>query len=158
MISLNHLKNFYNKPFFLSIPTLKNSYKNIFLGMFSHFKKLYLIFILNPNKPSSFQDRILNEYAQKILQKVLLQISSNERVVVYSYWCDDTALACAMENRDNNNVSAVTRIHGWDLYFERSSIRYLPFRHFIAENMNKIVSISDSEDLINFFGIIFLNI
>jgi len=81
---------------------------------------------------------------QKLLRKELVQLSSNDRIVAYSYWCDDTALACAMEKRINNKFTAVTRIHGWDLYFERSSIGYLPFRHFIAENMNKIVSISDN--------------
>jgi glycosyltransferase involved in cell wall biosynthesis len=64
--------------------------------------------------------------------------------IYYSYWCDDSALALAIYNKKNHNqISTVTRTHGWDVYFEVSDYNYLPFRHFIHENLSHIFPISE---------------
>lgn len=68
--------------------------------------------------------------------------------VFYSYWCDDAALGIAMAASKNNNIKGVSRIHGWDVYFERSAVGYLPFRSFISKHLKKIYSIS--QDGINY--------
>ena len=79
---------------------------------------------------------------QKLLQEELSRLSPNDRVVAYSYWCDDTALACAMEKEKSNRITAISRIHRWDIYFEESKVNYLPFRTFISEQLDKIAAIS----------------
>ena len=42
----------------------------------------------------------------------------------------------------NDNIKCLSRIHGWDVYFEPSKYKYLPFRKFIADNLDSIFSIS----------------
>jgi glycosyltransferase involved in cell wall biosynthesis len=68
--------------------------------------------------------------------------SLDTRLVMYSYWCDDVALGLAMANKEYPHLKTICRIHRWDVYFEESKVNYLPFRHFIVENISKIFSIS----------------
>ena len=79
---------------------------------------------------------------QKVLKSQLPLFSPQDKVVVYSYWCDDAALACAMEKEKSNRITAISRIHRWDVYFEESKVNYLPFRTFLSEQLDKIFSIS----------------
>jgi glycosyltransferase involved in cell wall biosynthesis len=60
----------------------------------------------------------------------------------YSYWCDDVALGLAMAQKDNSTIVCFSRMHGWDVYFEASKISYLPYRHFISDNLKAIFAIS----------------
>jgi glycosyltransferase involved in cell wall biosynthesis len=60
----------------------------------------------------------------------------------YSYWCDDVALGLAMAQVEFPKIKTLCRIHRWDVYFEESAVNYLPFRHTIAQQIGKIVSIS----------------
>ncbi|MGM0477959.1 MAG: glycosyltransferase [Bacteroidota bacterium] len=74
-------------------------------------------------------------------------VNKNEQVF-YSYWCDDAALALALLKKNLPSFKAISRIHRWDVYFEESTLSYLPYRHFITRQLNKIFSIS--EDGINY--------
>lgn len=65
----------------------------------------------------------------KCLQQQKLDLSTT---VFYSYWCEDTALALALLNK-KNGIKAISRIHGWDVYFNVHAINYLPYRHLIAQ-------------------------
>ena len=69
--------------------------------------------------------------------------SQNIKQFFYSYWCDDVALGLALAQDKKNTLNCFSRIHGWDVYFEASSIDYLPFRHYISENLKTIYSISE---------------
>lgn len=96
------------------------------------------------------------KFTNDILKTMLISLERGKRVakfleqqnfdysntVFYSYWCDDTALGLALLHEKNKNVKAVSRMHRWDIYFEESKINYLPFRQFITNNLNKIISIS----------------
>jgi glycosyltransferase involved in cell wall biosynthesis len=66
-----------------------------------------------------------------------------QETVFYSYWCDDTALALALLKGRNKELKCISRTHGWDVYFNVHPLKYLPFRHFIAEKLDGIFSISD---------------
>lgn len=70
------------------------------------------------------------------------QINLNE-TTFYSYWCDEHAIALAIMKRKISTLNFVTRLHGWDLYFERHRIPFLPFREFIFNKASKILSISN---------------
>lgn len=65
-----------------------------------------------------------------------------ENTIGYAYWCDDSALALAQLKKRYPKVPTLARCHGWDLYFEASTIRYLPFRAFISTNLSQIFPIS----------------
>ncbi|MFM1876608.1 MAG: hypothetical protein RL266_2345 [Bacteroidota bacterium] len=84
--------------------------------------------------------------AQKIKKFTEEKLLANEsdQVFLYSYWADDAALALTYIKRENPNVTAFCRIHGWDLYFERSPYFYLPFRKFIFNGLDAVFPISEN--------------
>ncbi|MGB1316926.1 MAG: glycosyltransferase [Flavobacteriales bacterium] len=67
-----------------------------------------------------------------------------EQVYLYSYWSDDAALAIAYLKSENSALTAFSRLHGWDLYFERSSYHYLPFRKTIFNELDAVFAISEN--------------
>ena len=81
------------------------------------------------------------------LKAIRLLINENqieiEKTVFYSYWFDYYTIALARLKRNNPRVSFSTRVHGWDLYFERHQIPFLPFREFVFNNINQIFPISN---------------
>ncbi len=79
--------------------------------------------------------------AQRVRKRAEKLITS-KNPVFYSYWCDDTALGLAILSKKRKVLKTVCRIHRWDVYFEESAVGYLPYRHFISENISKIFSIS----------------
>lgn len=66
-----------------------------------------------------------------------------KNTVFYSYWCNDAAVAIALLKSRNPKAKSVSRVHGWDLYFEASSIGYLPFRRLISDNLTYLMPISN---------------
>jgi glycosyltransferase involved in cell wall biosynthesis len=87
---------------------------------------------------SLFQGKRLAQF----LNKQFLQQNDSEKWVFYSYWCDDAAVALALLSTQHDSLNTVTRMHRWDIYFEENKYDYLPYRHFITKNIDKIFSIS----------------
>jgi glycosyltransferase involved in cell wall biosynthesis len=79
--------------------------------------------------------------ASRITAETQTLLDKNEQTF-YSYWCDDAALALGLLKEKHPKVSAVCRAHGWDVYFEVHELNYLPFRHFIANQLDAIYPIS----------------
>lgn len=61
----------------------------------------------------------------------------------YSYWLDDSAIALALLKMNRKMKTAVARMHGWDVYFERSAVGYLPYRPFLLNQLDAVFSISE---------------
>lgn len=83
--------------------------------------------------------------SKKVKARVLLLNKGKqpeEKQFFYSYWCDDVALGLALAQFELDAIRTLCRIHRWDVYFEESSIGYLPFRNKITQNIGKIFSIS----------------
>lgn len=80
--------------------------------------------------------------AKCIAKKLERFIDPIKEQVFYSYWCEDSAIALALLKQKHPSLKTVTRMHGWDVYFEVSSFGYLPYRHFIADKMNNLFPIS----------------
>jgi len=76
---------------------------------------------------------------KKMYQEVTKQYASSN-AILYSYWCNDSALALALLKRENSSLKCISRIHGWDVFFEPSKYRYLPFRSFISDYLSFIHS------------------
>ena len=61
----------------------------------------------------------------------------------YTYWCDASSLALANIHNKNNNLKFTTRLHGWDIYYERHSTKFLPYRSHIFNNAQFVAPISN---------------
>lgn len=83
------------------------------------------------------------ERAKRVAEFIRQQQFDLENTMLYSYWCDDTALGLALLARKNKKIKAVSRTHGWDVYFNVHAINYLPFRAFITQNLTTIYCISN---------------
>lgn len=66
-----------------------------------------------------------------------------EQCTLYSYWFTYATAALA-SIRSNSAYKAVTRIHGWDCFFERNPLHYLPMRPFVFEQLDGIYPISQA--------------
>ena len=78
--------------------------------------------------------------------------SSEKKVVLYSYWMNATSYAVAKLSK-KYNIPAICRVHGSDLYEERSA-GYLPMRPYIIKGMKRIFAVSNAgrEYLIKRYG------
>ena len=65
-----------------------------------------------------------------------------DNTIFYTYWCDQTTFTLAHYQKKYPRLRFVSRVHGWDLYLERHSSNYLPFRTFIFEQAERIITIS----------------
>ena len=80
--------------------------------------------------------------AEKISSFIHSKLQNKQEYIYYSYWCDDSALALSLFNK-NKLYTTLSRAHRWDIYFEENTFNYLPYRHFINEKLSKIYFISD---------------
>lgn len=62
-------------------------------------------------------------------------------VVYYSFWTDARALAIAQFRQQVPGI-AISRAHGWDVYFERHHPAYLPFRKFLSDQLDAVFFVS----------------
>jgi glycosyltransferase involved in cell wall biosynthesis len=64
------------------------------------------------------------------------------RIVLYSYWLSHQALGACLAKRRRPGLCAVSRVHGYDLYFERHVPPYLPFRTELLSRLDKVFTVS----------------
>jgi hypothetical protein len=64
-------------------------------------------------------------------------------IYLYSYWMSRGATACSYIKNRCNVKAFVTRAHRYDLYEERNSLNFLPFRKYIWESVDSISFISE---------------
>lgn len=74
------------------------------------------------------------------LNKILKDyINDSDEYYVYSFWLSRPGFGTASLAFNYDNIArAVSRTHRYDLYEEENSLGYLPFRKFIAENIDCI--------------------
>ena len=67
----------------------------------------------------------------------------NEAKFIYSYWMDNWIIALIEAKRViRPELKIVSRVHGYDLYFERGYNGYLPFRPYFFRHLDKVFCIS----------------
>lgn len=67
-------------------------------------------------------------------KKKLLEIVERDGIdIIYTYWCTDMTVGAVLLKRERPQIKVVTRFHGIDLYEERSSISWQPFRTLLAK-------------------------
>lgn len=83
--------------------------------------------------------------AEQIAQLLEESVSiSTANTYIYSYWADDAALASVFLKKRHPTLTTFCRVHGWDLYFERSLFYYLPFRKLIYNGLDAVFPISEN--------------
>ena len=60
----------------------------------------------------------------------------------YTYWCDENTFLLYRYHREIAKIDYVTRLHNWDLYFDRQKSNRQPLRNLIFNNSFKIIPIS----------------
>ncbi|UZR92541.1 glycosyltransferase [Chondrinema litorale] len=89
---------------------------------------------------------LISLYKAYKISKYLQQQSArfNEfKIYGYSYWCNDNALSLALWKRKDKNIKVFCRLHGWDLYEDRSDFKYLPYRMTTVNRLNNLFFISE---------------
>ncbi len=61
----------------------------------------------------------------------------------YTYWCTYFTFGLALLKKNHKEVKTFTRMHRWDLYMNVHKPPYLPFRSYIADNLDKIFPVSE---------------
>lgn len=69
-------------------------------------------------------------------------ITGNE--LVYSYWFNANCLAFLMEKKQYPNLRVVSRIHGYDLYEERTLHGRQPFREVMDKAVDRLFFVADT--------------
>ena len=76
---------------------------------------------------------------ENIIKREQIDVSN---LVIYSFWYSYQSLAaCILKNKylaQGNNVSAVSRAHGYDLYWERNKIQYCPYQNYMLNQLNYV--------------------
>ena len=129
---------------------LKDKLKAIF-GIFSTNYKAEMNYIKNNYAvKASFELRkitLISLFQAKRLCKTIQTSCSDilkvPNTILYSYWCDDSAIALSLLKNKTPLLKIISRVHGWDLYFNIHNIEYLPFRDLIASKMNLLLPISN---------------
>ncbi|WP_444640897.1 glycosyltransferase [Caproiciproducens sp. R1] len=98
-------------------------------------KNLYLSYFIAKSE-------IVYDETVKILAPYSLQ--QYDGVTFYSYWFYDIAMAAVRLKRycQAKAKLAVCRAHGYDLYAYRNSMNYLPLRHYLLKNIDKVYTCS----------------
>lgn len=78
--------------------------------------------------------------SSNLKQQIAKQLTSDVEWTVYSFWTDDAAIVSSMLFNDKKVMRTVSRVHGFDVYEKVHSNPYLPFRNFIFQSIDQIVT------------------
>lgn len=88
----------------------------------------------------------IRQYIERlqVLRKGLFRRYDPKRVMLYAYWSHDQATLLAMMRHVDPRVRFVSRMHGFDLYEDRSPGGWIPFRHFQLRHMQRVFCASQA--------------
>lgn len=83
---------------------------------------------------------ILTWMIERRLQKYLSKIWKGEKMILYSYWLNMNAYFVAKVKRENSQITAISKAHGFEI---RDFECYIPFRKTTDTYLDKIIFISE---------------
>lgn len=141
-----HLSN-HHKEFVKSFSILKSIFSVLF------FQEIFHLIFFYKKTPTFIRIKailVALTRAKGIKNSIQNKIDlSKSNMTIYSYWSDENATAIAILAKKNPQHKYISRAHGYDLYFERSSFEYLPFKKLIIKYLDQIHFISN--DGLNYF-------
>lgn len=103
----------------------------------------------NENKSNLF--RILwgywalsNSFKRQFIRLLSSHQHQPQQVTFYSYWFFYPTIALAEIKEKNPQYRTISRMHGWDCFFERSPHNYLPLRPYSMNRLDLVASISET--------------
>lgn len=167
---VSYIRNAFDKVIVLTYPGDKTEYEKLakeyeldyyivpiftFYSLYSSIKQVFTDPIVKNEKKNRTMKQFFYLFlylcwansAERIYQKKCM----DEKVdtVIYSFWLSRGAYAACRISDKYHVRKTVSRAHRYDLYEERNSSQYLPFRTFIAGTLDEIHFIS--EDGLNYF-------
>lgn len=111
----------------------------------------YQVLKNNLRQPLTFYKfKVISSYlkkAQKYFRSVIPIVSRTSQEgdirLFYSYWLTEYTLGNIYLKKRFSDSYAVSRAHGWDVYFERNRESYLPFRKYFIQNLDALFFISE---------------
>jgi len=71
-------------------------------------------------------------------------IEKGKKYLLYCYWGDEfTTMACLLQTM-NSNLSVICRVHGIDVYEERTRLKHIQFRYFQLKHLKAMFSVSQA--------------
>ena len=133
---------------------LRMNYLNKLFALFGFFSKLIFLELIHQKQSAISWSKLkvaLNSFyhSKRYLKKVfelcnLYDLKNgNNFFYFHSYWCTDFPIAFSSLREKFPNAHFSTRMHAYDLYEERHSPSYLPFRKKIFETCDKLFFISE---------------
>jgi colanic acid/amylovoran biosynthesis glycosyltransferase len=93
-------------------------------------------------------------FARQLETHILAKGFDPTRVCLYSYWFTYATAGIALMKQHEPAFRAVTRVHGWDCFFDRSPDQYLPLRPWVIQRLDLTAPVSKSGEqyLLNLLG------
>ncbi|HOV10791.1 MAG TPA: glycosyltransferase [Bacteroidales bacterium] len=82
----------------------------------------------------------LSRHIERMMQRNSLE---EKDTLLYAFWNDYRAIACALLKKKHPGYAAISRSHGGDVFFELHTGNYLPLKHFMLEQLNFLFTIAD---------------
>lgn len=126
-----------------------SSSANIKLALYDYYKIVSIVF-------SDFKVAMANKVFLKNLRynvsliKILYKkaiylrslINDPENTIIYSYWADNAATTGSILKMFEPKLKVVTRAHGYEIYEELKSDKFIPFRNFQNKYVDRFYSVS----------------
>lgn len=64
-------------------------------------------------------------------------------ITIYSYWCSFSAAGLSILKEKYPQLKTVIRMHGWDCFFFRNALNYLPMRPWIIKLNDHVCTVSE---------------
>lgn len=77
-----------------------------------------------------------------------------KELCLYSYWLSYASTAIAWLKKKNPRYKCITRVHGWDCFFDRAPGQYLPLRPWTIRLLDQTLAVSKcgADYLLNLLG------
>ncbi len=135
VISLNISSGISKPKAFLKALTRRDFYSELTTILFNYKQAITL----------SRLKTLVNYYAKSamFIDKFIIAVEGkiNKGDILYTYWCTEYTYGIT-KLMDKFSAKAVTRMHGWDVYYERSINNYLPLRPAIFNRLNHAYTVS----------------
>jgi len=119
------------------------------LGLFFSrifWSEIYQIVFVYRNFPGISKIKSIFKYwARALAYREYFQskVSPEGELLVYTYFMLECTLG-ALLMRKTRKTKVITRLHGFDVYFERGEYSYLPFRNYFLRNLDSMFFISEN--------------
>ena len=142
----NNVKYFHyleQKNFLLRILSMRYVFSKFVRQEIKNLKKLEIVLSWNILKVILISYQKATLFDKFFIKFITTHQLKKQKITLYSYWCKDWTLGMSLLKIKNKDYKIVSRMHGYDLYFERHQPPYLPFRHLIFEQLDTLFFISE---------------